>query len=110
MYVSVGCGVCDWIYILEKFINSKNKRIQIISHDWIPGNKFIVCCVTFQTWSNCPKMLACFLTIAKKKKRKEKKRKKKKVEHEMIPCFTRLKFVIEFSLQLQKVKFEGDLI
>ena len=49
---------------------------------------------------------AClFLTIAKKRKRR-----KKKVEHEMIPCFTRLKFVIEFSLQLQKVKFEGDLI
>ena len=23
----------------------KNKRIQMITHDWIPGNKFIVCCV-----------------------------------------------------------------
>ena len=23
------------------------KKIQIISHDWIPGNKFIVCCITF---------------------------------------------------------------
>ena len=98
--VCVGCGVCVWIYILEKCIHLKNKRIQIISHDWIPGNKFIVCCITFQIWSNCPKMLACFLITAKKKK---------KVEHEKIPCFTRLTFVIGFSLQLQKVKFEGDL-
>ena len=99
------CG--GWSMCLDLYFGKiyPFKKIQIISHDWIPGNKFIVCCITFQTWSDCPKMLACFLITAKK----QKKTKKKKVEHEKIPCFTRLKFVIGFSLQLQKVKFEGDL-